>query len=253
MSPQEESHGDYYYYGPPDLAHLPRPAQFREIRRIRAKDTAAELELARIKQEADQCRACPLYRERRQSVAGSGPADARIMFIGESPGRDEDQLGVPFTGQAGRLLEGLLARAGTNRSEVFITNVLKCHPPNNRDPEPQEANACRSFLERQTEAVNPQIIVPLGRFSTEAYLPGAKAKDVRKQLLLGESGRAVLPIMHPAAALRRNEWRRELNESFGILAQALDGLITPQERAPDPASGKKRGAGTGQEQTSLLL
>ena len=252
MNPQEAPNLDYYYYGPPDLAHQPRQLQIREIRRMRPKATPQEQRLERIKQEADECRACPLYRERKQAVAGAGPADARIMFVGESPGRDEDQLGVPFTGPAGRLLEGLLARAGTNRSEVFITNVLKCHPPANRDPEPQEAHACRGFLDRQTETINPQIIVPLGRFSTEAYLPGAKAKEVRKQLLR-EGGRVVLPIMHPAAALRRNEWRKELTESFGILAQALDGLILPQERTIEPDRGRKRStAGPEQEQASLL-
>lgn len=221
--------GEEHNYGPPDLAHMSRPLQINAIRRMFPKDTPAERDLGQIKLEADQCQACPLYQGRTQSVAGSGPADARVMIVGEAPGREEDRLGVPFTGQAGQLLEGLLARAGTNRSEIFITNILKCRPPGNRDPLPSEAAACRNFLQRQRQVINPQIIVTLGKFSTEAFLPNVKYRDARGKLLLNPDNQPVLPIMHPAAILRRREWRRELIDGFGTLAKALDGEIMPVE------------------------
>ena len=128
--------------------------------------------LARIADEIRACTRCELHKTRTKSVPGEGPADARIMLIGEAPGWNEDQQGRPFVGAAGRFLEELLASAGMARDEVFITNVVKSRPPGNRDPLPDEIAACAPFLERQIEVIDPDVIVTLGRFSMARWFPG---------------------------------------------------------------------------------
>ena len=125
---------------------------------------AADTLLA-IRHQIEQCQACPLAAGRLNVVPGEGPANSQIMFIGEGPGYNEDQQGKPFVGQAGKFLDELLGYAGLKRSEVFITNVVKCRPPENRDPQPEELAACRRYLDAQIAAINPRIIVTLGRFS----------------------------------------------------------------------------------------
>jgi DNA polymerase len=155
------------------------------------------------------------------------------MFIGEAPGHHEDRQGRPFVGAAGKLLDELLSGIGLRREDVFITNVVKHRPPGNRDPEQEEIDACRGFLERQIELVNPQVIATLGRFAMERFYPGAKISQVHgRPRRLGD--RVFVPLVHPAAALHRGDWRPKLKEDFEALARILEEAASPADDAPDP-------------------
>jgi DNA polymerase len=148
------------------------------------------------------CTKCPLYTGRTRAVPGAGPIDAEILFIGEGPGFHEDKQGLPFVGQAGKFLEELLAEIGMHRDQVFITNVVKCRPPQNRDPLPLEVDTCTSnYLYRQIELINPKIIVTLGRYSMGLFFPKAKITAIHGRPKY-EDGRYYLPLFHPAAVLR---------------------------------------------------
>ena len=175
------------------------------------------------------CTDCPLHRGRNNAVPGEGNPAAELMFIGEGPGFHEDRQGRPFVGPAGQLLEGLLASMGTNRDEVFIANMVKCRPPDNRDPQPSEIAACSKYLERQIELVNPKIIVTLGRFSLGRFFPGESITRARGRLR-EKDGRYIFPVMHPAAALRRPELRATMVDDFRAIAAAL---VDYQDPAPD--------------------
>jgi uracil-DNA glycosylase family 4 len=138
----------------------------------------AEETLAQIAAEVSGCVSCVLHKTRKKSVPGEGPANCEIMFIGEGPGQNENEQGRPFVGAAGSFLNQLLAQANLKREDVWIGNVVKCRPPDNRDPMPEELAACNVYLERQINAINPSIIVTLGRFSMGKFMPGAKISAV---------------------------------------------------------------------------
>lgn len=157
--------------------------------------------LAEIAREVSQCTACALHKERTRAVPGEGPANADILFIGEAPGRNEDLQGRPFIGQAGRLLEELLAEIGMTRDDVWIGNIVKCRPPNNRDPHPEEIAACAGYLERQIALLQPKLIATLGRYSMEKFFPGAKITRVHGQARR-DGKRVLIPLFHPAYVLR---------------------------------------------------
>jgi len=165
---------------------------------------------------ADQVRECPLCdlcRTRTHAVPGAGNGSAQVMFIGEGPGWNEDQQGLPFVGAAGKYLDELLGIAKLKRPDVFITNVVKCRPPGNRDPLPDEIAACNGYLERQISLIDPDVIVTLGRFSMARWFPGDKISRIHGQeKRFGK--RTVVPMYHPAAALRspavKNRWKRIL-------------------------------------------
>lgn len=180
----------------------------------------AALRLEAIAAEIRHCRDCPLGFRRANAVPGAGPAHARVMLIAEGPGEQENLQGLPFVGPAGDFLDDLLALAGLNRDEVFITNMLKCQAPGNRDPQPAELAACRRHLEAQLEAVNPELVVTLGRFSAGRFLPGESISSARGRLRRRE-GRYIYPIMHPAAGLRRNEFRDRIVADFRELPELL--------------------------------
>lgn len=151
-----------------------------------------------------ECRRCTLAETRTKVVFGAGNADASIMFVGEAPGYHEDQQGLPFVGQAGKLLEKLLARIGLVRDDVFIANVLKCRPPGNRDPQPEEIALCREYLEQQIDLIAPQVVCTMGNFSTK-LLSGSTSGITRVRGLIqeypGKDGVSLFPVFHPAAAL----------------------------------------------------
>ena len=195
--------------------------------------TAGRLEQAAA--DIRKCRECPLGYRRTNAVPGEGPPDAQVMFIAEGPGKNEDQQGKPFVGKAGEFLDDLLALAGLNRDEVFITNMIKCQTPGNRDPEPGELRACNKHLERQLEIIDPELVVTLGRFSTNRFLPGETIGKARGKLSRRE-GRCIFPIMHPAAGLWRNEFRDRVVEDFlelpEVLRQAKEN--PPEEERPEP-------------------
>lgn len=176
--------------------------------------------LKRLALQIGKCRLCPLYKTATQAVAGEGKFDANIMFVGEAPGYYEDQQGRPFVGQAGQLLDSLIAGAGLTRSEVFITNVLKHRPPNNRDPQTEEIAACASWLDEQIKIVDPKIIVTLGRFSLAKFIPGVTISKVHGQKRL-HHGRIIVPMFHPAAALRSAPVMEQLKQDFRQLSQLL--------------------------------
>jgi DNA polymerase len=176
--------------------------------------------LEQIADEIRVCTKCELHRTRTKSVPGEGPADARIMLIGEAPGWNEDQQGRPFVGAAGKFLEELLASAGMTRDEVFITNVVKSRPPGNRDPLPDEIAACAPFLERQIEVIDPEVIVTLGRFSMARWFPGERISRIHGQpKRVGR--RLIVPMYHPAAALHQQSLKATIQEDFARLPRIL--------------------------------
>src|SRR3712207_564609 len=157
--------------------------------------------LEEIAAEVNQCTACELHKGRTRAVPGEGPVNAEIMFIGEAPGWNEDQQGRPFVGQAGKLLEELLAEIGLTRGDVWISNIVKCRPPDNRDPRPEEIAACAGYLERQIALLEPKVIATLGRYSMEKFFPGARITRVHGQARR-EGQRVLIPLYHPAYILR---------------------------------------------------
>lgn len=179
--------------------------------------------LGEIAQLVKNCTDCPLHQGRTNSVPGEGAPDAKIMFIGEGPGAQEDRQGRPFVGPAGKFLEEMLASIGLTREQVFIANMVKCRPPQNRDPVPAEISACSKYLERQIELINPRMIVTLGRFSLARFFPGESISRARGRLRQ-HNGRNIYPVMHPAAALHRQELRSTIIEDFKAIPELLRGL-----------------------------
>jgi uracil-DNA glycosylase len=202
--------------------------------------TAAERreELKAVLRQAQACTKCPQLAAARQTVVfGSGNADADLMFIGEAPGANEDKQGLPFVGQAGRLLDTLLSEIGLERADVFIANVLKCRPPGNRDPLPQEIDACQDYLFRQIELIEPRVICTLGNFSTKllrADPTGITRLHGREEVRqIGPRRVRLYPIYHPAAALYTPKMLEVLREDF----QRLPGLLAldpPEQPEPEP-------------------
>jgi len=174
-----------------------------------------------IAAEIAACAACPLSQGRIQTVPGDGAAHADIMFIGEAPGQREDEQGLPFVGRSGQYLEQLLGTIGLKRGDVFICNVVKCRPPENRDPLPAEMDACKHFLDRQIEIVNPVIIATLGRFSMARYFPDARITQIHGQPKQ-ENGRIYYPLFHPAAVLRNPNLRPAMAEDFKRMKELIE-------------------------------
>jgi uracil-DNA glycosylase family 4 len=177
-------------------------------------------QLAQLYEEISGCQRCLLAQSRKNAVPGDGPQDAQIVFIGEGPGFHEDQQGRPFVGAAGKFLDELLEGIGLGREDVYICNVVKCRPPGNRDPLPEEIEACKPFLEKQIETISPRMIVTLGRFSMERYFPGAKISQIHGQpRKIG--GIIYYPMYHPAAALHQPKWRQVIKDDMSKIPQLL--------------------------------
>jgi uracil-DNA glycosylase family 4 len=190
-------------------------------------------ELAELERVAAACTACELCEHRTKVVFGSGSPDARIMFVGEAPGYNEDVQGEPFVGAAGKLLDELLQETvDVKREDVYIGNVIKCRPPDNRDPSPHEIETCKPFLLKQIEIISPQVICTLGNFATRT-LTGRRegiSKLRRRPIRLEE--RFVFPMYHPAAALHRGDLYDDVRKDFEALRNFLD---SPPEIAPEPS------------------
>ena len=206
--------------------------------------------LEQVAAEVRACKRCPLAVGRTRAVPGEGPFDAKVMLVGEGPGYHEDQQGRPFVGASGQYLEELLASIGLNRRQVYIANVIKCRPPNNRDPEPAELAACSSYLDRQIELIRPWLIVTLGRFSMDRYFPGQSISRIHgRAKRVGDV--CYLPMFHPAAALRNPEWRQEMAKDIMHIPELLAELEAA--RAPKPQSPlAEEEAGGKFEQLSLF-
>ena len=171
------------------------------------------------------CQICQLHLSRKKSVPGEGNVNSKILFIGEGPGMNENETGRPFVGQAGNFLNELIGIAKLKRSDVFITNVVKCRPPSNRDPLPEELKACAAYLEQQIEIINPLVIVTLGRFSMARYFPMAKVSSVHGK---GHwiDNRMIVPMFHPAAALHQPNLRGSIMHDFSLLPSYIEQVET---------------------------
>ncbi|GMR11428.1 MAG: uracil-DNA glycosylase [Anaerolineae bacterium] len=195
--------------------------------------TAAQ-ELEVVAAEVTACTDCKLQMSRKLAVPGEGPADAELMFIGEGPGFHENEQGRPFVGAAGNFLEELLASIGLSREEVFITNIIKCRPPGNRDPQAAEIEACSGYLEKQTRSLNPKVIVTLGRFSMARFFPNTRISAIHgKAQRIGN--RLVVPMYHPAAALHQPSLRKTIQADFARLPELIgrEGRPVRAEEPPD--------------------
>jgi DNA polymerase len=197
-------------------------------------------ELKAVWRQASVCQRCPQLAATRTTVVfGSGNADADLMFVGEAPGAREDEQGVPFVGQAGRLLDQLLGEIGLTRADVFVANVLKCRPPGNRDPLPQEIDACQDYLFRQLELIEPKVVCTLGNFSTKLLRgepTGITRLHGREEVrTIGPRAVRLYPIFHPAAALYTPRMLETLREDFSRIPALLAQDPPPQpEPEPEP-------------------
>jgi uracil-DNA glycosylase len=192
-------------------------------------------QLVALYEEVSSCTRCPLHETRAKTVFGAGNADAELMFVGEAPGAEEDRQGLPFVGRAGQLLNQLLEEIGLSREEVFIANVLKSRPPGNRDPQPLEIEACKPYLFEQVRLIEPKVVCTLGNFATK-LLSGSPVgiTRVRGTPQIHElGGRTVflLPLLHPAAALRTPAMKEQLREDLAT----VPGLLAGPPPAPAPS------------------
>ena len=198
------------------------------------------------------CPNCPLARNRSRTVPGSGPITAELMFVGEAPGQREDELGLPFVGRSGQFLDELLAGIDLTRREVYVTNVVKCRPPDNRDPEFAEIEACGDYLEQQIELINPRVIATLGRFSMARWFPDGRISRIHGQSKRIDE-RYVIPMYHPAAALRNGSLRDVMHADFAKIPALLRGDPLPQATPPAPQPQAVAPPSAPVEQTERLL
>lgn len=176
------------------------------------------------------CTKCGLCRSRTQAVPGNGSLTTKLMFVGEGPGKNEDEQGIPFCGASGQLLSELLASIGLTREEVYVTNVVKCRPPNNRDPLPDEITTCTPYLNRQIEMIKPQVIATLGRHAMNHFLPTLKISAAHGRALRRHD-QIFIPLYHPAVALYKASMKDELIKDFQIIKKVLDKLAAKPDLA----------------------
>lgn len=202
------------------------PARTQRGPRVTSAERRAALEV--IAAEVTTCTRCRLHTGRTKSVPGEGHPDTEVVFVGEGPGMNEDRAGRPFVGRAGDLLVRMLGTVDWKRDDVFITNVVKCRPPDNRDPEPDEIEACLPYLQRQLAVIDPPLIVTLGRHSMARFIPDAKISQIHGTShpvdpATGASSAMVYAMYHPAAALRSSDVERQsFDDAAGIPAALLD-------------------------------
>ncbi len=188
--------------------------------------------------EIAACQRCSLYKGATRPVPGEGPADAKLMFIGEGPGYHEDQQGRPFVGAAGQLLENLLSSIGLKREQVYIANVVKHRPPNNRDPLPGEVVACRPWLEQQLSIIKPKVIVTLGRHSMEMFFPGKSISKIHGTAVR-KDGVVYFAMYHPAAALHQQSLRQDVEADMLKVRPFLDELEHSAKQAEAPPAAQQ--------------
>ena len=207
--------------------------------------------LEAIAAEVSVCTRCRLAQGRTRAVPGEGSPDTEVVFVGEGPGQHEDRQGRPFVGAAGNLLEELLGMIGWRRGDVFITNVVKCRPPNNRDPEPDEIAACAPFLQRQLEVLDPALLVTLGRFSLQTFMPGDRISRVHGterpiDRATGARDATGYALYHPAAALRQGSLKETMQRDVAAIPEVLirARVARAAARTDEPAETASAGDGT---------
>jgi uracil-DNA glycosylase len=200
--------------------------------------------LERLHRTVLGCTRCGLSATRTNAVPGTGPCPAEIMIVGEAPGFNEDAQGKPFVGQAGKLLDTLLAGIGLRREDVYITNVLKCRPPQNRDPMPNEVEACSNYLNWQLKLVEPKVVIVLGRHALERLLPGHGPISRVHGHLVEKGGLNYVAVYHPAAALHNGSLVNDLQEDFLKVRRHLDRLLAPppppEPEPPEPPASPQQ-------------
>ncbi|MGD2061427.1 MAG: uracil-DNA glycosylase [Acidimicrobiia bacterium] len=198
--------------------------------------TSASPAFLELRDAALVCTACRLAETRTNVVFGVGDPGARLMLIGEAPGKNEDLQGEPFVGAAGQLLDELMAGIGIHRSEAYIANVLKCRPPGNRDPKPDEIDACKGYLREQIRMIQPEVVVTLGNFATKLLVPTETGiTRMRGQRIPWWLGATLIPTFHPAAALRgRPQVREQMEQDFAVVRTVLDQGGAASSDTPEP-------------------
>jgi uracil-DNA glycosylase family 4 len=203
-------------------------------------------ELVELYRELNDQHGCPLSATRTHIVFGMGNADADLMFVGEAPGATEDQEGKPFVGRAGRLLDTLLEEVGLRRADVFICNILKCRPPGNRDPLPEEIEECKPYLKRQVELIEPKVICTLGNFATKTITGSpvgiTRCCGIPQERELGGLDVTIYPLLHPAAALRTPKMLERLREDFAGIPAVIEARRARQEQEQEPPAIETAGA-----------
>ncbi|MFH1942862.1 MAG: uracil-DNA glycosylase [bacterium] len=192
---------------------------------LAAVQTSDDRTLEAFRESIQDCQKCPLARSRKRFVFGSGHSAARLVLVGEAPGRDEDLRGEPFVGAAGQLLEKILAAIGFRRDEVFIGNILKCRPPDNRDPLPEEIALCVPHLKKQIDIIRPRIILTLGRIAAQVLMETTESLTQLRGRVHDYLGISVLATYHPAALLRNAEWKRPVWEDVQRLRRLYDEIV----------------------------
>ena len=196
----------------------------------------AILQLEALRAEALACTACRLAEGRTHVVFGDGNPEADIVFVGEAPGQREDEQGLPFVGPSGRLLDQLLGEIGVERADVYIANVVKCRPPKNRDPRPDEIDACKGYLREQLRLIDPSVVVTLGNFSTKLLLRTELGITRMRGTAYEWWGRYLVPTFHPAAALRGSaQVLEDMRYDLRLVRDAVDGNLAPAPVTEDPA------------------
>ena len=180
--------------------------------------------LEQIEKEVKICTKCPLYKTANCAVAGTGSPDAKIVFIGEAPGANEDREGIPFVGQAGKLLDKGLNAIKLSRKDIWIGNIIKHRPPNNRDPLPEEVKACKPYLNKQLAIIAPKLIITLGRYALTHFIPESSITRVHGKLLIKDTLN-IYPIYHPAAALRNGDFMKSFVQDFLKIPDILEQIV----------------------------
>ena len=221
-------------------------------------ETASD-KLEAIADVVSECRKCPLAESRTQTVPGEGSPTAEIMFVGEGPGRDEDLSGRPFVGRAGKFLDELIESLPMRREDVYIANVVKCRPPGNRDPEREEVEQCSGYLREQIEAIDPLVIVPLGRHALGWFNPSLRITASNGKIFRHED-RVLMPLLHPSAGLRNPSNAEMLREGIHNLREAiLEGIRVKRElmedgvEEPRPSDGDAEASSSGPEEVGEMV
>jgi len=182
-------------------------------------------QLNQINAKIAVCQKCPLAKTRTNTVPGTGNINTDIVFIGEGPGKSEDEQGIPFIGAAGRILNEMLHNIELDRDDIFITNIVKCRPPKNRDPKITEKNICNTYLQQQLALINPTLIIPLGRHAMEYFLPNAKISEThgKPQVIITATGKSqvIYPLYHPAAALYNPRTKLVIADDFALIPSLI--------------------------------